>query len=212
MHVRYILIYQFVSSISIFVLLLQQKGVVKLFDFGFARSLPLHKTTTTTTTTTTTKGGNKGSDRDDDHRGHDVGDENEQDDNEGDDDDAMYHMTARMGTWRYMAPEVARGDPYNAKCDVYSLALIYWEMVVGSKPYGDLPNHSDELRALVTTGSNRPALTNVDENWKAILERAWHPTVRERSTVQQIHATLQTQLDKIIQQGQSHQYQLFKRQ
>ena len=121
-------------------------------------------------------------------------------------------MTARMGTWRYMAPEVARGDPYNARCDVYSLALIYWEMAVGSKPYGDLANHSDELRELVTTGSARPSLANVDENWRSILERAWHPTIRERSTIQQIHATLQAQLDKIIQQGQSHQHQLFKRQ
>eukprot|EP00977_Amphora_coffeiformis_P025336 scaffold19245_cov199-Amphora_coffeaeformis.AAC.31 len=158
-----------------------KNGVVKLFDFGFARSIPVHKTTT--------------------------GDNN---DNDG---ALLYRMTARMGTWRYMAPEVARGEPYNLKCDVYSLALIYWEMVVGAKPYGDLANHSDELRALVTAGTVRPALTPgvVDGHWTDLLEQAWHPTIQERSTIQQVHTALRTQLDKVASHGQS-QHSLFKRQ
>ena len=142
-----------------------QKGVVKLFDFGFARSLPARQTP-----------------------------------------DDLYRLTARMGTWRYMAPEVARGESYNLKCDVYSLALILWEMVVGNKPYSDLPNHSDDLRALVTAGVVRPELTQVpDGHWSALLEQAWDADIHKRSTVKQIHAALRVQLEKMNQGQQQKQ-------
>ena len=39
-----------------------------------------------------------------------------------------YQMTGYTGSLRYMAPEVARQTPYNETCDVYSMALVLWEV------------------------------------------------------------------------------------
>jgi serine/threonine protein kinase len=40
-----------------------------------------------------------------------------------------YRMTPRAGSLPYMAPEVAKMDPYDTKCDVYSFAILLWEML-----------------------------------------------------------------------------------
>lgn len=47
-----------------------------------------------------------------------------------------YKMTGLTGSMRYMAPEVGLSKPYTEKCDVYSFALILYEMATGVQPYG----------------------------------------------------------------------------
>jgi len=44
-------------------------------------------------------------------------------------------LTPNTGSLRYMAPEVARGEAYNHKCDMYSWALLLWEMSAHVPPY-----------------------------------------------------------------------------
>lgn len=39
------------------------------------------------------------------------------------------------GSPRYMAPECLLGETYNMKADVYSFAVILWEMLSASRPY-----------------------------------------------------------------------------
>ena len=39
----------------------------------------------------------------------------------------LYPMSECIGTPRYMAPEVALGQAYTEKVDVYSFSLIVWE-------------------------------------------------------------------------------------
>jgi hypothetical protein len=42
-------------------------------------------------------------------------------------DNDTFKMTGRIGTLRYMGPEVALKEPYNLKADVYSWSVILWE-------------------------------------------------------------------------------------
>jgi serine/threonine protein kinase len=44
-------------------------------------------------------------------------------------------MTGETGSTRYMAPEVAESRPYSEKADVYSFAMVMWEMATLRKPY-----------------------------------------------------------------------------
>ncbi len=47
----------------------------------------------------------------------------------------LYEMTG-AGTPRFMAPEVFLNKPYNLKADVYSFAVVLWEIMCLKKPFG----------------------------------------------------------------------------
>lgn len=47
-------------------------------------------------------------------------------------------MTGEVGSYRYMAPELVRHEPYNSKVDIYSWAILSWEMLAVDKPYAGI--------------------------------------------------------------------------
>ncbi|KAG6422200.1 hypothetical protein SASPL_118764 [Salvia splendens] len=70
-------------------------------------------------------------------------------------------MTGETGTLGYMAPEVLNGNPYNRKCDVYSLGIFLWEIYCCDMPYPDL-SFSEVTSAVVR--QMLPKLTCWDAN------------------------------------------------
>ena len=42
---------------------------------------------------------------------------------------SSFNLTSKVGTYLYLAPELDKGLEYNKKVDVYSLGLIYFEML-----------------------------------------------------------------------------------
>jgi serine/threonine protein kinase len=44
-------------------------------------------------------------------------------------------MTSKIGTYQWMAPEVIRGFKYTEKADVFSFAVIMWELATRKPPY-----------------------------------------------------------------------------
>mmetsp|Transcript_34169 Transcript_34169/g.82834 ORF Transcript_34169/g.82834 Transcript_34169/m.82834 type:complete len:428 (+) Transcript_34169:2-1285(+) len=110
----------------------------------------------------------------------------------------LWKYTAAVGSPRYMAPEVALGLPYNELCDVYSFALLLWELLALQKPYQHLSPAS--MRESVFLQSNhrqqrqqqRPRI-----HWSTwpivlqdLLERSWSNCLNERPSMNTIALVL----------------------
>eukprot|EP00960_Hanusia_phi_P034305 750985-Hanusia_phi.AAC.4 len=60
------------------------------------------------------------------------------------------------GTLNYIAPEVHRGAHVDERCDVYSFAVVLWELLSLSEPYKDKPVQS--IPGIVGWGGERPSI------------------------------------------------------
>ena len=73
-----------------------------------------------------------------------------------------------IGTVGYMSPEQARGQPVDARSDIFNLGAVIYEMVSGQKPFkGQTP--SDTFAATLKT--DPPPLSRVAPNSPAELDR-----------------------------------------
>lgn len=101
-------------------------------------------------------------------------------------------MTGLVGTTRWMAPEVIRGDKiYTSKVDIYSLALIFWELIEGQLPF-ESTRWNTEIEKLVLAGK-RPVIRAdlCPLRWKLLIVTCWHANPQERPTIQQVINSLQ---------------------
>ena len=56
--------------------------------------------------------------------------------------------TGMVGTLRYMAPEVALCRHYDQRCDIYSLAIVLWELWSLKKPYSKMNRRQIQERVI----------------------------------------------------------------
>lgn len=67
-----------------------------------------------------------------------------------------FQITGEVGSFRYMAPEVVRHQPYNAKADIYSWAILTWEMMSIEKPYAWATKESSFIKVIFRRGGRAP--------------------------------------------------------
>ena len=70
-----------------------------------------------------------------------------------------FSLTAECGSYRYMAPEVFRHEPYTEKCDVYSFAMIAYHILTLKPPFNGL-NGVDAAK-MASLDFKRPSLSSV---------------------------------------------------
>ena len=73
-----------------------------------------------------------------------------------------------VGTPYYLSPEQALGQPVDARCDLYSLGVLTYEMLTGKKPY-----HAASAHALLNMHINDPVpqLPAPHEHLQPVLQR-----------------------------------------
>lgn len=105
-----------------------------------------------------------------------------------------------VGSPRYMAPEVAKCEPYGLSADVYSFGILLWEVCTLMKPYSEL-NDATEFRQRVVLGGERPPLneacfgsTRSFRQIKVLLQGCWHESPQCRPSFTTICTELETQL------------------
>lgn len=91
--------------------------------------------------------------------------------------------TAETGSYRHMAPEVIRHEPYDKACDVYSFAMVLYEMVTLSVPF---PHHTPVDAALAVARGERPPLPHIHSEVLILLTDCWQQTAARRPTCREV--------------------------
>mmetsp|Transcript_9758 Transcript_9758/g.22788 ORF Transcript_9758/g.22788 Transcript_9758/m.22788 type:complete len:391 (-) Transcript_9758:300-1472(-) len=100
-----------------------------------------------------------------------------------------YKMTGKTGSMRYMAPEVFHDNPnYDEKVDIYGMAMIYWYMAMGERPFDRVPaNIVAEQAANASLRPSLDALTaRTGPEFSELVEAAWSGNPAKRPTAGQL--------------------------
>lgn len=92
--------------------------------------------------------------------------------------EASREMTCEAGTYRWMAPEIFSVNPlpigakkaYDHKVDVYSFAIVLWELMTNQTPFR---GRNNIMVAYATAQSERPSLLDVPRPVAPLLQTCW---------------------------------------
>jgi len=98
-------------------------------------------------------------------------------------------------TAQYMAPDVVKNEEYTQKIDVYSFAIVLWEMIERRDPYPDM--QQIEIILAVKDGK-RPSFSpnNIKNPAIQLIRQCWHDKAKQRPSFTQICASLKATLDR----------------
>ena len=112
------------------------------------------------------------------------------------DQDGMYLLTGNTGSLRYMAPEVARNEPYNLKADVFSFSILIFEVLNLSKAwFGYQPQ---EIRTRVLKKQRPPLSMFWPSRLRDLLKSTWSDLPAARLSVQHVHTILSKQIEELL--------------
>ncbi|CAG8497501.1 9572_t:CDS:2, partial [Racocetra fulgida] len=100
----------------------------------------------------------------------------------------------------YAAPEVILRKEFSKASDIYSFAMIMWEISVGKRPFNDRA-HDAELALEICNGL-RPPIDNTPSTppcWNALMEQCWDKDPLKRPDAIILHRTLCDWLKKIVE-------------
>jgi serine/threonine protein kinase len=108
----------------------------------------------------------------------------------------LYRLTGNTGSLRYMAPEVAKGEPYDQRVDTYSFGILFWQICSLQTPYAGMSAraHADK----VVKKGQRP---NPDKSWPLkwvdIMTRSWDVDMNKRPNFDEITAFMEEQVEDL---------------
>jgi serine/threonine protein kinase len=113
----------------------------------------------------------------------------------------VYKLTGETGSYRYMAPEVFRHEPYSLRVDVYSFAMIAFQLFECSVPFhGHDPVDAARQAAMLGARPGFPprrSLTPMTEALRQLVSDCWHPDADARPTFEDVVGRLEDLLRRL---------------
>lgn len=109
----------------------------------------------------------------------------------------QYTMTAQVGTFQWMAPEVISSGNYTEKADVYSFGIILWEMIARKIPFYGM--NGVQCSVAVSTQGLRPEIPmNTPPDIAKLIRTCWDVDPDLRPSFDQIVKELKTIRNNLI--------------
>ncbi|KAI8477080.1 MAG: kinase-like domain-containing protein [Monoraphidium minutum] len=110
----------------------------------------------------------------------------------------VYKLTGETGSYRYMAPEVFRHEPYNLKVDVYSFAMIIFQLFETTVPFAG-HDPVDAARQAAMLGARpgfppRKATTAMTDALRRIVDDCWNADPEARPSFEDVVGRLEALL------------------
>lgn len=106
--------------------------------------------------------------------------------------------TGRTGSQRYMAPENWRKDPYSNKVDVFSFAVLAWEVFASKRAYQPLFLTAEQIAQSVAVKGLRPKLpASWPAELKQLMTSMWADQPADRPDFIAITEQLEAMLNKL---------------
>lgn len=113
--------------------------------------------------------------------------------------DATHIVTRTTGTLSYMPPELIKDEKLMPASDVYSFAIVMWEIVAGELPMEGVPNNVAIKRILFDDW--RPSFPEATPQWYVRLaEECWASDPSERPSFRNLTKRLKD-ITKQLPQG-----------
>jgi serine/threonine protein kinase len=97
-------------------------------------------------------------------------------------------MTANVGTIAWIAPEVFGQKGYNQKADIYSLAIVMWELTTREIPFSNLASFAIPL--CVIRGERPPLPKDINPTWKKLITDCWQKNPKRRPNITSVLSSL----------------------
>jgi len=110
--------------------------------------------------------------------------------------DGMYLLTGNTGSLRYMAPEVAKGEPYDQSVDTYSFGMLFWQICSLQTPFAGMSAraHADRV---IRKGERPKPDRSWPQSWIDIMTRAWDPDTTKRPDFDEIANFLDMEVENM---------------
>jgi len=93
-------------------------------------------------------------------------------------------MTGNIGTPQWAAPEILQQQPYTEKCDVYSFAVVLWELQAKKIPYENINRF--EIPIKVTEGERPEISKECPKQLRELIQLCWKKSIKKRPSFTQI--------------------------